>query len=137
MYDNENIFARILRKDIPAYTIFETDDALAILDAFPAVRGHSLLIPKSRKSSLGEMTAEEAARALQELPRLIKLVKKATGAPSVNVLSNNGSEAGQMVFHTHIHVIPRFPDDRLLKHPASKGKLDPAEAAAVLGLMMH
>eukprot|EP01079_Euglenida_sp_SAG-EU17-18_P001899 gene1899-2969_t len=79
-----------------AAQVFETEHALAFLDAFPVVKGHALLVPKAKGyTTLMDMPAEVAASVLQELPRLARAVKLATGAAGVNVLANNGSSAGQ------------------------------------------
>ena len=82
---------------------------------------------------MADMPSELAAAYLGELPRLCKAVKNATGCSGVNVLSNLGGSAGQMVFHTHFHVIPRFDNDELLKAPGPKnGMIDQAEATQIL-----
>ena len=90
-----NIFAKILKGEIPSYKIFETDHAVAILDAFPTAEGHSLLLPKAPCESLLDMSPVVASSYLAELPRLAKIVKAATGAPAVKVVQNNGAESGQ------------------------------------------
>merc|ERR1712048_998035 len=125
-YDPNNIFAKIIRGEIPSYKIFETDDVLAILDAFPVSKGHSLLIPKNcEETSVETMSPEAAAKLFSELPRLCKIVKEATDCDALNVVSNLGKEAGQVVFHPHIHVMPRTADDKLIKlPPAYKGMID-------------
>eukprot|EP00919_Chromeraceae_sp_WS-2016_P013576 GHVR01031990.1.p1 GENE.GHVR01031990.1~~GHVR01031990.1.p1 ORF type:complete len:156 (+),score=30.29 GHVR01031990.1:36-470(+) len=112
VYDNDNIFSGILDGKIPSYKIFETEHALAILDAFPVCRGHSLLIPKKRCVSLLDMDGDTAGNVLKDLPRLVRAVKEGTGADGVNVLQNNGTSAGQIVMHAHFHVIPRFEGDK-------------------------
>ena len=91
-YDKDNIFAKIIRGEIPSYKVFETEHCIAILDAFPMAPGHSLLIPKAEGASdaLG-MSEESAQHTLKELPRLCRLVKKATGCEAVNVMSNCGA----------------------------------------------
>lgn len=135
-YDPENIFAKIIRGEIPCHKIFETEHALAILDAFPMTPGHSLLLPKAPCASVLDMPPTVAAAVLSELPRLAQAVQLATGAPGVNIVQNNGSVAGQVVFHAHFHVIPRQKDDGLvtLKPSASK-MLSPEEAGALLTKM--
>eukprot|EP00039_Didymoeca_costata_P018705 m.334615 g.334615 ORF g.334615 m.334615 type:complete len:143 (+) comp17398_c0_seq1:27-455(+) len=128
-YNKDNIFRKILDGDIPCYKIFETDDCIAILDAFPCVEGHSLLIPKANTVNMLDMDEETAGNYMKNIPRLANIVKKATGCDAVNIASNCGAEAGQMVFHTHTHVIPRFKDDKLLKHPAPMGGMIEKDAA--------
>lgn len=136
-YDPNNIFAKIIRGEIPSYKIFETEHVLAILDAFPCAPGHSLLIPKNcEEQSVETMSPEASAKLFAELPRLCRLVKEATKCEAVNVLSNLGAAAGQMVFHPHIHVIPRTGEDGLLKHPpACNGMVDKETAMKMLESM--
>ena len=102
-YDNDNIFAKILKGEIPSYKIFETDHTVAILDAFPVTKGHALLLPKKIGfQDISEMSEQDSADLFAQLPKLCNLVKKATNAEAVNVFSNLGASAGQMVFHPHI-----------------------------------
>ena len=104
-YDKDNVFGKILAGDIPCYKIFENDDVIAILDAFPSAEGHSLLISKVKKATILDFTESEAATYLKYIPKLSQIVKTATGCSAVNVISNNGYDAGQRVFHVHFHVI--------------------------------
>eukprot|EP01083_Nonionella_stella_P024583 67782_1 len=135
-YDNDNVFSKIIAGKIPCYKIFENDDVLAILDAFPSVEGHSLLISKTRKASILDMTENEAANYLKYLPKLSQIVKTATGCSAINVISNNGYDAGQRVFHVHFHVIPRNKDDNLFKNPPpSKEMINSDNAKALLAKM--
>eukprot|EP00930_Biecheleria_cincta_P028759 TRINITY_DN2004_c0_g1_i1.p1 TRINITY_DN2004_c0_g1~~TRINITY_DN2004_c0_g1_i1.p1 ORF type:complete len:726 (-),score=175.82 TRINITY_DN2004_c0_g1_i1:230-2407(-) len=129
-YCDDNIFSKIIDGDVPCFKIFETDDAIAFLDAFPKVKGHAVLIPKRKGfTSLETMPGDAAAAWLGELPRLCKVVKRATNCHGVNIVSNLGAEAGQMVFHPHVHVIPRFKDDEMLTMgPSSKEMIDKDEA---------
>ena len=120
-YDSSNIFAKILRGEIPSHKVFETEHCVAILDAFPMAEGHSLLLPKAPCISVLDMSADVAAHVLSQLPRLARLVQAATGAPGVNILQNSGAVAGQVVFHCHFHVIPRFEGDKAV---AWKKKLE-------------
>ena len=108
-YDDDNVFKKIIAGTIPSYKIFETEHALAFLDAFPMAKGHALLIPKAEGyASVIDMPPEVAAEVLKELPRLAKHVKDATGCDGVNIVQNNGASAGQVVFHVHFHVLPRW-----------------------------
>merc|ERR550532_3272335 len=102
-YDSNNLFAKIVRKEIPCYKIFETEKALAFLDLFPSAPGHSLLITKGPYTTIMDMPPQEAAAYLQELPRLSKAVQQATGAEAINILSNNGKAAGQIIPQVHYH----------------------------------
>ncbi|KAF4318498.1 hypothetical protein BBO99_00007269 [Phytophthora kernoviae] len=120
-YDPENIFLKIIKGEIPSYKLFETEHVLAILDAFPVVPGHALLLPKAPGyATVMDMPSEVAANVYSELPRLARAVQEATGCDGINIFQNNGATAGQMVFHAHIHVVPRFNDDKLLQLPGGK-----------------
>ena len=111
-YDETNLFAKIMRGEIPSFKIFETEHAFAMLDVFPMAEGHALLLPKAPCVSVLDMPPSVASAFLAELPRLAKIVQEATGAPSVQIRQNSGEEAGQIIFHCHFHVVPRWPDDK-------------------------
>eukprot|EP00483_Globobulimina_turgida_P002674 UN02679 len=135
-YDDDNVFCKIIAGKIPCYKIFENDQVLAILDAFPSVEGHSLLISKINKPTILDFTENEAANYLKYLPKLSQIVKTATECSAVNVVSNNGYDAGQRVFHAHFHVIPRTKDDHLFKNPTpSKEMIKNDKAKAMLSKM--
>ncbi|CAK0852558.1 unnamed protein product [Prorocentrum cordatum] len=115
---------------------FETDHAIAILDAFPCTPGHALLLPKAKGYvTVMDMPAEAAAAVLRELPRLARLVQGATGADGVNVVQNNYAAAGQVVPHPHWHVIPRLDGDKLVQLGKSAGPISAEDAAAMLAKM--
>eukprot|EP01053_Blabericola_migrator_P006533 Blabericola_migrator_1__6532@NODE_3295_length_1881_cov_124_390849_g2058_i0_p1_GENE_NODE_3295_length_1881_cov_124_390849_g2058_i0NODE_3295_length_1881_cov_124_390849_g2058_i0_p1_ORF_typecomplete_len212_score40_32HIT/PF01230_23/5_4e24DcpS_C/PF11969_8/8_1e10GalP_UDP_tr_C/PF02744_17/0_018_NODE_3295_length_1881_cov_124_390849_g2058_i060695 len=122
-YDDSNIFAKILRKEIPASVIFETEHSLAILDAFPCTPYHSLLLPKVKAKNVAELSSqphEVLGCILADLARLDAIVKKAAEADATNVVANGGPAAGQIVPHLHFHIIPRKKDDRLITPPKSR-----------------
>ena len=137
-YDDQNIFAKILRKEIPSYMIFETEHAYAFLDAFPMAKGHSLLIPKaSGFRTTMDFDEETAANVLKELPKLCRMVKEATGCDGVNIIQNNDATAGQIVFHAHFHVVPRWDNDNLFKAPPSSSSMIDGEEAKELLMKMQ
>ena len=115
--------------------LFETEHALAFLDAFPMAKGHALLVPKAPGCvSILDMPRDVAANVLKELPRLARAVQAATGCDGVNVVSNALPAAGQVVFHVHFHVIPRFEGDGLVRlgaHGAASKMIDAEEAKAI------
>ena len=135
-YDEENVFLKIIQGKLPCHRVFETEHAMAFLDAFPVADGHALLVPKKQGyASVMEMPAEEAALVLKELPRLCRAVRKATNCEGVNIVANSGKAAGQVVFHAHIHVVPRFEGDGAVKmgsRQASAGMLTKEQAEPVL-----
>jgi histidine triad (HIT) family protein len=125
-YDQGNIFAKILRGDLPAVKVFEDDVALAFMDIFPQSRGHLLVIPK--RSAAVNLLDEEAA-TLQALivrvQRIARAVVTALEPDGVRIAQFNGAPAGQTVFHLHFHVIPVYEGAMLAPHAG--GKADPAE----------
>ncbi len=110
-YDPNNIFAKILRGEIPAAKVLETDQAIAFLDIGPLNKGHLLLIPKAAVATLSDLPDDLASHLGSLLPRLCRAVRTATSADGVNVVVNHGEAAGQTVFHVHYHIIPRFQND--------------------------
>ncbi|KAK8694156.1 hypothetical protein V6N13_071713 [Hibiscus sabdariffa] len=107
------VFCLIIRGQSPAFKLYEDDTCLCILDTRPLSRGHSLIIPKSHFSSLDVTPPSVVAVMCSKVPFLGNAIMKATGSDSFNLLVNNGAAAGQVIFHTHIHIIPRKADDCL------------------------
>lgn len=128
------IFDKILSGDIPCHRVYEDDHVLAFLDIGPLSPGHTLVIPKERKTHLHELSEESAAALGRALPRICRAVLAATGASAYNILQNNGSEAHQVVMHVHFHIIPKLAGQGLgILWPA--GKLDGDAARDLLGKM--
>lgn len=106
----DSVFSRIIRGEIPCHKVYEDPHCIAILDINPLSDCHTLLIPKEPAATIDELSDDAAAALGRILPRLCRAIKKVTGCSAYNVLQNNGSEAGQSVFHVHFHIIPRFPE---------------------------
>ena len=104
----ETIFQKIIRGEIPAAKVYETDTVLAFLDIRPVHGGHTLVIPKNPVRDIYELPESDAADLMRAIVRIAGAVKRATGAGGVNIISNNGTAADQVVPHLHFHVIPRF-----------------------------
>ena len=111
MSELDHLFEKIAVGDIPSYKIYEDENIFAFLDINPASRGHTLIIPKKRYQFVHELPDETAAAIGRILPRLAKAVIQAVGATDYNILSNNGSPAGQVIPHVHFHIIPKFPKE--------------------------
>ncbi|TVU51526.1 hypothetical protein EJB05_02961, partial [Eragrostis curvula] len=107
------VFCNIVAGDLPAFKLYEDDVCLCILDAKPLTAGHSLIIPKSHYPSMQTTPPTVLAAICSKLPFLSTAIMKATQCDAFNVLINNGEKAGQVIFHTHIHIIPRSKDDNL------------------------
>ncbi len=115
-YDRSNIFAKILRGEIPCVKIYEDDKTFAFMDVMPQAEGHTLVVPKEEAENIFELSPEGAAALIQTAQKIAAAVKKATGAPGVMLVQLNGKAAGQSVFHIHMHVIPRHAGIDLAFH---------------------
>lgn len=105
------IFCKIANGEIPAATIYEDEEFRAILDLGPASKGHALILPKAHAANLFELPDETAGKAMVLAKRLAGELKEGLHADGINVLQNNGTAAGQTVFHFHMHLIPRYTGD--------------------------
>ena len=114
-YDPNNIFAKILRGEFPCYKVYEDDRAIAFLDIMPRTPGHTLVVPKSAARNLFDIDPDELAYAAKIAQKVAKASKTAFGA----IQQFNESAGGQVVFHLHIHVIPR-KEGVAMKPPASE-----------------
>lgn len=111
MIKEDCIFCKIANGEIPSATIYEDNDFRVILDIAPAAKGHALILPKQHYDNLWELGEEETARVMALAAKVSKAQKKALGCDGINVLQNNGTAAGQSVFHFHMHLIPRYEND--------------------------
>lgn len=124
-YDNNNIFAKIIRGDIPSAKVTETEDTMTIMDAFPQSDGHALVIPKSGgATNMLNVAPETLSAMILETQRVAKAVQAALSPDGVKIVQFNGAPAGQSVFHIHIHVIPVWDGVPLGQHGG--GMADPA-----------
>src|SRR3989338_453513 len=105
------IFCKIVRGEIPSKKIYEDKDVLAFLDINPANPGHTLVVPKKHAEDITKSSEEDITKALLIVKKITHELKEKMNAIGVNVLQNNGTAAGQIVAHTHFHVIPRYPND--------------------------
>lgn len=105
------IFCKIIAGDIPSATIYENDECKVILDRFPSGEGHALILPKNHVANIFEIDPEQAGRLFSLAAKLAKAMKEVLGFKHMNILQNNGTVAGQTVFHFHIHLIPRHEGD--------------------------
>jgi histidine triad (HIT) family protein len=107
-YDPNNVFARILRDEIPAHKLYEDAHTLAFMDVMPQSPGHALVIPKSEAENLYELAPESLAATILTTQRIARAVRKAFDPPGILIAQLNGLGAGQSVFHIHFHIIPRY-----------------------------
>ena len=122
-YDRNNIFAKILRGEIPSVKVYEDDKTLAFMDVMPQAEGHVLVIPKEPAENVLDLSPEGAAAMMATTQRVAKAVKKGLNAPGIMLAMLNGAPAGQSVFHVHFHIIPRSAGVDLGLH--ARGMVDP------------
>lgn len=115
-YDDQNIFARIMRGELPSHRVYEDEDTLAIMDVMPQGKGHTLVIPKAPSRNLLDADPQSLGRLMQTVQRIARAVRAAFDADGVTVIQFNEAAAGQSVFHLHVHVIPRFEGVALRPH---------------------
>jgi histidine triad (HIT) family protein len=106
-YDANNVFAKILRGEIPSVNVFEDGKTLAFMDVMPHAEGHVLVVPKEQAENIFDLSPEGAAAMMATTQKIAKAVKKGLGVPGVMLAQLNGTPAGQSVFHVHFHIIPR------------------------------
>lgn len=107
------IFCKIVDGKIPAAKVYEDEKSISFLDIMPANKGHCLVVPKNHAQTLIEMNEEDLIATLKAAKRVASALSLSFGNGSFNLIMNNGKEAGQLVNHAHIHIIPRFQKDRL------------------------
>lgn len=105
-YDDQNIFARILRGELPAIKVYEDDQVLAFMDIMPQAEGHTLVIPKLPAVTLLDLTPEAAAYTIQIVQKVAKAMETALDAKGIVLMQLSGVAAGQTVPHVHFHLIP-------------------------------
>jgi histidine triad (HIT) family protein len=127
-YDENNVFAKVLRGEIPCHKIYEDEDTLAFLDIMPRTPGHALVVTKEKARDLFDVSPQALAKLMAVVQKLAPKIKDAMGAEGVLIQQFNGAAAGQTVFHLHVHIIPRKEGETLKPHA---GKMeDQAKLAA-------
>lgn len=115
-YDPNNIFAKILRGEIPSHKIYETEDVLAFMDVMPMVDGHCLVVPKAPSRNLLDVSDETLARLMPAVRKVAVAAKAAFNAGGVQIRQYNEPAAGQTVFHLHFHILPLNDGQDLRPH---------------------
>jgi histidine triad (HIT) family protein len=123
-YDQNNVFAKILRGELPAHKVYEDDKAFSFLDIMPRAPGHTLVIPKSPARTFLDIAPDDLAHLIKVTQRIARAAVTVFTADGLTIQQFNEAAGGQVVFHLHIHVIPRKAGEAL-KPPASV-KEDPA-----------
>lgn len=126
-YDTDNIFAKILRGELPCFKVAETEGALAFMDIMPRTDGHVLVIPKSPARNLMDASAAQLADVMDLVQKVAHAQKKALGADGTTVQQFSEAAGGQEVFHLHFHVHPRH-DGLPMRPPGKMGDMDQIKA---------
>ena len=111
MKDNNCIFCKIAAGEIPSKTLYDDDNFRVILDLNPATRGHGLILPKNHYANLYELPEEIAGEVMKLAKKMTQIMTDKLKCDGFNLVQNNGEQAGQTVFHFHMHLIPRYKDD--------------------------
>ena len=115
-YDDQNVFAKILRGELPSHKIFEDDKTLVIMDIMPRGDGHILVIPKAPSRNILDIETEDLNAVMATVQKMARTVIKAFGADGTTIQQFSEPAGGQVVFHTHVHIIPRFDGVSLKPH---------------------
>ncbi|MCD7833161.1 MAG: HIT family protein [Lachnospiraceae bacterium] len=127
------IFCKIARGDIPSATLYEDEDLRVILDLGPASKGHALVIPKEHAANLFELSDETAQKVIVVAKKVAAKLKEGLCADGLNLVQNNGAAAGQTVDHFHMHLIPRYENDTV-NVGWTPGELSDTDKAEILKL---
>lgn len=107
-YDPKNVFARILRGELPCARICEDAQTLAFMDIMPSVEGHALVVPKEFAETIFDLSADAASSLIRTTQRVAKAVQAALRCPGLMLVQLNGAASGQSIPHVHFHVVPRW-----------------------------
>ena len=129
VYDEQNIFARILRGELPCHKVMEDERTFAFMDIMPMTRGHVLVLPKARATTIYDIEAAELVTLVNTVQRVARAAKQALAADGVTIQQFNEPAGGQTVFHMHVHVLPRWTGVPLRAHSG-----EPEDPAVLDGL---
>ena len=129
VYDEQNIFARIIRNELPAIKLYEDDQVLAFMDIMPQAEGHTLVIPKTPALTLLDLPPEAAAYTIQIVQKIAQAMEKALEVKGIVLMQLSGAAAGQTVPHVHFHLIPSSVHE-LGKHALQMGDQEKIKALA-------
>lgn len=134
-YDDQNIFAKILRGEMPCHKVYEDDASFAFLDIMPQVKGHTLVLPKSPAENILDVDAGALGSVLATVRRLAPAIVQAMEADGFRLMQFNGAAAGQTVFHLHMHILPMGEATRLRHHGRDDNMADNDELKATAELI--
>ena len=126
-YDDQNIFAKILRGEMPCHKVYEDEQTLAFLDIMPQVKGHCLVLPKSPAVNILDVEEASLAAVMATVRKLAPVIVDVMSADGFRLMQFNGAAAGQTVFHLHMHILPMGEATRIGSHNAPGNMADGAE----------
>ena len=126
-YDDDNVFAKILRDEMPSHRVYEDEQTLAFMDIMPVAKGHTLVIAKTKGENIFDLDEESLSAVIKTTKRVAEAIKKALQPSGVIITQLNGAKAGQTVFHYHMHIIPVY--EKALFQPHANN-LEDAEVLA-------
>jgi len=129
-YDETNIFAKILRGEASAFSVYESDDCLAFLDVMPQSNGHTLVLPKTAAENLFDLEESMAASLINTVQHVARGVRTAFDPDGIKLMQFNGAPAGQTVFHIHMHIVPVYSGQALATHARGMAAPEILEAHA-------
>jgi histidine triad (HIT) family protein len=121
-YDDKNIFARILKGELPSHRVYEDSEVVAFMDVMPQGKGHTLVVPRAPSRNLLDADPAVLGTSMAIVQKIARAVKEAFAADGVTIMQFNEPAAGQTVFHLHFHVIPRFEGVPLQRHTGEMEK---------------
>jgi histidine triad (HIT) family protein len=127
-YDDTNIFAKILRGELPCHKVYEDDVVLAFMDVMPRADGHVLVLPKSPARNILDADPEMLGKLIVRVQKIALAVRQALAADGITVLQYNEPAGGQVVFHLHFHILPRWKDVELRPHTGTREQPEVLEA---------
>jgi len=129
-YDESNVFAKILKGDLPCTKVYEDDAVLSFMDLFPQSKGHTLVIPKEPAENIFDLSQGGLSGLILRTQKIATAIKAALEPDGITLLQFNGAAAGQTVFHIHFHLIPRWEGQAMKGHGQAE-KADPAELQTI------
>ena len=123
-YDESNVFAKILRGELPCHKVYEDDKTFAFMDIMPRSHGHTLVIPKDQAIDIYDVSPQTLFDTVATVQRIAPAIRDAMGADGILIQQFNGAAAGQTVFHVHFHIVPRFEGVALKPHAGDMGDPD-------------
>lgn len=129
-YDDNNVFAKILRGELPSFKIYEDDKTFAMMDIMPQSKGHLLVLTKEPAPTFFDLSEEGAKACIATAKKIAPVLMKVTGADGLVVSQFNHECAGQTVFHVHYHLVPHYIGQKVSDHAREKGNMEEIKALA-------